>query len=276
MAFSLVTVVIAIPLAILLSFAFYRKRCYSKNIYAYALAFGNSGYLGDPLVLSLFGEKVLAYYKLACLPTNMAIFTWGVGLLIPNEKKKGGFLRRTMNPPLAAMLLGMLVGFICGIAAGDIPQGSTAYDTVIPNFLVTTIDSLKVCMGPVAMILAGVTIANYSPASILKNKKVYYATALRLVVLPVIVLGLLFGVKELINLIFNIGIDNTIIILMFFVFATPLGLNTVVYPEAYGGDSKTGASMTLISHTLCVITIPIMFALLLALFGDNTWVSLLT
>ena len=52
--------------------------------------------------------------------------------------------------------------------------------------------------------------------------------------------------------------------LMMFAFATPLGLNTVVFPAAYGGDPSTGVSMATISHTVCVVTIPIMYALLTA------------
>lgn len=45
--------------------------------------------------------------------------------------------------------------------------------------------------------------------------------------------------------------------------AMPLGLNTVVFPAAYGGDTTPGASMALISHLMSIITIPIMFAVLL-------------
>ena len=47
-----------------------------------------------------------------------------------------------------------------------------------------------------------------------------------------------------------------------------LGLNTVVFPEAYGGNPETGASMALISHTLCVITIPIMYSVMTLIFGQ--------
>ena len=49
--------------------------------------------------------------------------------------------------------------------------------------------------------------------------------------------------------------------------AMPLGLNTVVFPEAYGGNPETGASMALISHTLCIVSIPLMYALMTLLFG---------
>jgi hypothetical protein len=59
-----------------------------------------------------------------------------------------------------------------------------------------------------------------------------------------------------------LGINETVQTFALIVTATPLGLNTIVYPATYGGDTKTGASMAIISHTLCVITIPIMYALL--------------
>lgn len=41
-------------------------------------------------------------------------------------------------------------------------------------------------------------------------------------------------------------------------------LNTIVYPAAYEGDTKTGVSM-MISHTLSVITIPLMYLVFIEL-----------
>jgi predicted permease len=126
-------------------------------------------------------------------------------------------------------------------------------------------------MGPTAMLIAGVTVANYDLGEMFKMKKVYAATALRLIVIPSVIFAIMFGVKELVNLAFGTSIDNTPIILIFFAIATPLGLNTIVFPEAYGGDPETGAAMAMISHTICVITIPIMFMLTCMLLGTNTW-----
>ena len=48
-------------------------------------------------------------------------------------------------------------------------------------------------------------------------------------------------------------------------FATPLGMNTIVFPASYGGDTKTGASMAMISHVLSVATIPLMYYLFIIL-----------
>ena len=46
-------------------------------------------------------------------------------------------------------------------------------------------------------------------------------------------------------------------------FATPLELNTIVYPAAYGGNTKTGAAMAMISHTLSVVNLPLMYLILM-------------
>ena len=74
---------------------------------------------------------------------------------------------------------------------------------------------------------------------------------MRLVVIPAVILLILKGV----------GTSKEIMTLALIAFGTPLGLNTIVYPAAYGGETKTGASMTMISHTLSVITIPLMYLL---------------
>ena len=78
----------------------------------------------------------------------------------------------------------------------------------------------------------------------------------------------MFFIKELINLAFGLAIENTVLFLAFFAIGTPLGLNTVVFPEAYGGNPETGASMAMISHTLSVISLPLMYALITLVFGN--------
>ena len=91
---------------------------------------------------------------------------------------------------------------------------------------------------------------------LLSDKKIYVASALRLLVLPALFIVIL---KLL-------GAESSTLVLCLFAYGTPLGLNTVVFPAAYGGDPSTGVSMATISHTACVITIPVMYALLTAFF----------
>ena len=251
---AIACVSLAVGIAIPLSRVFVKGKSSERGIYAYALAIANTGYMGDPIALALFGEVGLSFYKIFTLPYSIVIYSWGISVLIPDSQGKSGFLKRLINAPTIAMLLGMVVG-ISGLGVH------------LPEFLTDSLDSLKTCMGPVAMLLAGITISKYDFLSMLKKGKVYYATALRLVVLPVIGISFLFAIKYLSGALFNLNISNNVLFLAFIATATPLGLNTVVFPEAYGGNPETGASMTMISHTLCIITIPILYALMVEIFG---------
>ncbi len=247
-------VILAIAISLVLSPLFVKEKGPERGVYYYALAFANSGYMGDPIVLALFGDVALAYYKLFCLPIQLMIYSWGISVMTPDTGDKNGFGKRLINAPTVAMLLGVAVGL----------SGAGKY---IPDFLTNALDTLKVCMGPVAMLLAGVTIAKYDFLTMLKNKKVYVATLLRLFPLPAIIVSFIFLLKTLANSAFDLNIDNDVLFLAFFATAPALGLNTVVFPEAYGGNPETGASMAMISHTLCVISIPLLYALMVAIFG---------
>ncbi len=77
--------------------------------------------------------------------------------------------------------------------------------------------------------------------------------SLRLIVIPAV---MVLGLKAL-------GTNKEIMTLAMIAFATPLGLNIIVYPAAYCGDTKTGESMTMISHTMSIITLPLMFLILI-------------
>lgn len=251
---SLVMLALAMVIAIPLSRVFVKENVPERGVYAYALAFANSGFVGDPVVLALFGDEVLAYYKLFCLPITILIYTWGINVLTPQGVGKGSAFKRILVPPTIALVAGVIVGL-------------TGLSKYLPDFLVSALDSLKACMGPVAMLLAGATIARFDLVGMLKKKKVYIASLLRLFVIPAVIIAALYGIKTAANNIFDMSIGNDVLFLCFFATATPLGLNTVVFPEAYGGDPETGAGMTLISHTLCVVSIPIMYALATAIFG---------
>ena len=259
-----ISIAIAMTVSILLSRVFVPKKCYERNVYRYALAFGNFGYVGDPVVLALFGDSVLSYFKLFTLPYSLVVYVWGLSILVPDNGARSNPLKKTINPPTIAMLAGIVVGLSgIGTAGGFI-------DTKLP-FLFNTLDALKGCVGPVAMLLAGCTIAKYDFSAMLKKKKVYIATFLRLIVFPTFIIGCLYGIKELGNYLFSLQISNNVLHLAFFAIAAPLGLNTVIFPEAYGGNPETGASMAMISHTLCILTIPLMYAVMILIFGAPLW-----
>ena len=238
--YSLIAIAIALIIAIPLSKCFEKNDINKRNIYKYALVFANHGFMGNAIVpLVLGGQNHLYTYLLFTLPLNFLTYAWGVVILTPKELRSGNVFKNLLNAPMLGMLAGMIVGL-------------TGMQRYMPQFVTTTAETLQSCMGPVAMILTGFVIGNYEFKGLISNLKVYIATFLRLILLPTVILTILL----------LIGASKYTITLALFAYATPLGLNTVVFPAVYGGDTKTGASMAMISHILCVLTIPLMYGLL--------------
>lgn len=244
---------IAIPIAIVLARLIIKKPGDERNIYKYVLTFGNYGFMGEPLIKEIYGNQMLANFKLFCIPVTLIVYMWGVGLLIPKGKGKSNALKSFFNPATIALFLGMAFGI-------------TGIGSKLPSFVDSTLASLSNCMAPVAMILLGITVSSYNTRQMLKGKRIYLATALRLLILPVIIIPILFGIKELACVAFNLTIGNQILMYAFFIAATPHGMNTIVFPKAYGGDPKIGASLAMTSHALAAITIPLLFSLLQFVF----------
>lgn len=247
-AIVLVSIVVSYPLSALFikNSSKTSEAAYQRNIYKYAMTFGNYGFMGNFIILGVWGNEMFYKYSMFVFIVGILCSSWGLYILIPKEHNssilqnlKDGLLK----PPVIALFAGMAIGLL----------GLGKY---IPDFIITAFDNAGKCQGPIAMLLAGFVIGGYNIKNLLFNKKVYVATAMRLIVLPAIIMLVLK----------YIGASKEIMTLALIAFATPLGLNTIVYPAAYGGDTGTGASMAMISHTLSVITIPVMYLVFIVLF----------
>ncbi len=229
----LVSLVIGIFLAKLFS-----KDDYLRKIYTYSFAVANFSFMGNAVVLGIFGEDVLFDYMIFTLPLSLYVYSYGTASLIPKEDSKKFSFKVFLNPICISMLLGGVLG-LTGIP--------------LPKFLLTAVSSAGACMSPLAMILTGFVVGNFSFKKLASVKRIYLASVLRLIILPIAFVLVLKLLKT----------DPTVVMLTLCATAMPLGLNTVVFPAAYGGDTTPGASMALISHVMSVITIPVMFALII-------------
>lgn len=235
---SLALAIIAIGLS-LLCVHFCTKDKYERNIYTYGLCFSNFGFMGNAVVSALF-PHIFLEYLIFTLPLWTLIYLWGVPvLLMGGSTEKQTLVQRAksfVNPMFAGMLLGVLIGLT------NIP---------VPQFIRSAVAAAGSCMSPVAMLLTGMTIAQFNLREVLNIKGVYLVTALRLIVFPLLFLGVM------------------VLIPMPEVFATcaicslamPLGLNTIIIPSALGKDTKVASGMALVSHILSCLTIPAIFML---------------
>lgn len=211
------------------------KDHYTQNLCVYSINVPNTGYVGTPLVLALFGGETLMRMSLFCLPLSIYTYTEGIRLLLDRRNTS---LRSFLSPPLLAMFAGALFGML------QIP---------LPTVISEILTGYGNCMGPVAMLLTGCMIAQFHLHDILHNSLIYKIVALRMIVFP---LAILAAARQ-------IGLSREILVIMAAVFAMPTGLNTVIFPASEGKDCHLGAGMACISNALGILTIPLIFSLFL-------------
>ena len=239
-----VVVLVSVPVAVGLARLCHRDS-FVRKLYTYGLAFSNFGFMGNAVVSALFPE-VFMEYLVFCLPFWIVIYVWGVpSLLMPAEAGKNSFVSRLktlLNPMFLALIAGMVIGIT---------------NLQLPSFLSQAVSTLGSCMSPVAMLLTGMTIARIDLGAALKNVSVYVVSLLRLVILPLAAIGVL----RLVPLDYGLALCTVCSLAM------PLGLSTIVVPNAYGKDPTVAAGMALVSHLVSVVTIPAVFMLFAVCFG---------
>ncbi len=222
----IVLALLSLPLSRLLT-----KDCYKRKVYHYSITIANYGYMGYVLAESLYGGEMLLTVMVYALP--LAFYVYGVGY--PTLTNAGVSVKKFFNPSIVASLLGMVVG-LCGLT--------------VPDMALDLLSKAAACVGPVSMLLTGMTLSEYPLKTLLSDKGTYIVTALRLLVMPSLLAGalILLGFREA-------------VIPMLMLYAMPCGLNTVVFPKLVGERCETGASLALVSSIFSCATIPLMLFL---------------
>lgn len=228
---------------ILLVFGFGVPRFISKNhddqgMIGFSLMFANVGFIGYPIVASIFGPKAVFYAALLNVPNTFFIFTAGVMLV------KGEYSIRQFNPKvlLSPALIGAFIAALLVAFGVHTPEMIARPITMVGNITV-----------PAALMIIGSSMARLPLREIIGSGKVYATSFLRLVIVPLSVYFLfrLCGVNTLIN---NI---NTVVIAM------PVASFGTMFCMKYGRNPSLMTEATFITTLFSIITIP----LITLLFG---------
>ena len=207
-----------------------------QGLYKYSFMITNMGFMGNALILGLFGQEKLFSYLIFSMPGTILVYSIGVVWLTGGKKK---FTWRSfVNPMFGFMILGIVLGIV---------------HPPLPIFMTSTISSLSSCFSPLAMLLTGFVVGKFELRELVRVKPVYVLTLLRTVLIPIAV----FFLFKL------VGTPDEILLYVVFTAAMPLGLNTIIFPAAYGGDLTTGASMAVISNVVGLITVPLILSLVI-------------
>lgn len=222
---------------LLLVFGFWVPRLITRNhddqgMIGFALMFANVGFIGYPIVSSIFGPKAIFYAALLNMPNTFFIFTAGV-MLIKGEYSVKQFNPKVLFSPalLGAFVAALLVAF--GVHTPDIIARPV---TMVGNITV-----------PAALMIIGSSMAKLPVKEIIGSPKVYLSSFLRLVVVPLSIYFLfkVCGVSDQVNDI------NTVFIAM------PVASFGTMFCLKYGRNPSLITEMTFITTVGSIITIPL-------------------
>lgn len=232
-----------------LPLAFFMRRkmpgnAVEKLTSAYSMVVPNYAYFGYPLVLALFGQEMLSKLMMFGLPFNFFIYGWAMPQWMPQKPGRWERFRRSFSPPMIAMFLGMAWG-LSGLS--------------FPWLLEEACAGFSKCMAPCAMLVSGLAIGEISLKKALLEKRVYFISGIRLVVLPAVLISAAYLFSHMLNL------DADLMLVLGVYVSVPLGMNPVVFSESYGKDGSFGASCALVSMLLSTMTLPVVVCLLMKL-----------
>ena len=222
---------------LLLVFGFWVPRFVAKSrdeqgMIGFALMFANVGFIGYPIVSAIFGPKAVFYAALLNIPNTFFIFTAGV-MLVKGEHNMKSLSAKVLFSPamIAAFVAALMVAF--GVRTPDIIARPV---TMVGNITI-----------PAALMVLGSSMARLPLKEIIGSPKVYVASLLRLVVVPLSVYFLFrfCGVSDVIN---NI---NTVIIAM------PVASYGTMFCLKYGRNPSLMTEMTFVTTLGSILTIPL-------------------
>lgn len=210
-----------------------------RKILQFGLIFSNSGYMGLPLIRFVFGDASVIYASIYMIAINALTWTYGDALMSgrPMTDKKAVLKKMFQNPALVSVCLGLILFF------GKIP---------IPKLGLQPIRLLADLSAPLSMLVLGQKCAEIEWKGIHRDRTLLYGLFLRLIVMPlstIVLLKLLQVPKEIAPILFLMQ-------------ALPSAILTVMLAERYELDSRFASKLTILSHILCLGTIPLLANLL--------------
>ena len=209
--------------------------CYLRDIFEYSLIIPNTAYIGYPLMLGLYGSEGLLDMLIFGLPLTIYCYTIGYNLLTNRRKEKFSW-KKVLTPVTVAMVLGCAVG-LSGLK--------------LPGMISQVVDKSAACLAPIGTLLMGVSISEFPFKQILEDKRIYFVTAMRLLIIPVAVFALLKLARW--EFAFLPAICS---------YAMPCGINSIIFPKLIGEDCRHGAGLVLLSTVVSIITVPVLLFIL--------------
>ncbi len=232
---SFVLAVITHVFGIIISALFIRKKKKDFGIERFSCIYSNCGFMGIPLVNGIFGSEGVLYITAYMTIFNLFIWTHGVILMVGKQDKKA-LIKTLISPTLIAIIIGFIL-FISQIKLPSIITGAFEYVADMNT--------------PLAMLIAGVTIAQTNLKEVFSKTGIYIVVLIKLIIIPV---ALLF--------VYSIfPMSKAVITTAILAAACPTATTGTLFALRYNKNALYASEIFAISTLVSLATIPSVMAL---------------
>ena len=208
-----------------------------RNLDQLMLVFTNLAFMGIPIIQAFYGVQGVAMLSMFLLVFNFLVFTYGVMLVSGN----GGInLRQLVNPGVVSALIALFFGL-------------TGWH--LPAPVESALSSIGSVNTPMAMMVIGSSLAHSDIRAAFSNPRLYRVNLLRLIVMPLVFIGLALIVP----------IDRMLAGICVIVAAMPIAGNCSMLSDIYTPEDMTASHATIVSTLLSGVTLPLLVAVMNAL-----------
>ena len=223
----------------------YTRDCLSKI----GIVFTNSGFIGIPLINGVFGGEGVFYLMGYILVFNVLLWTWGEWLMTGAVRP----LKIIFNPNVLACAAGLVV--FCA-------------PFKMPYVVIEPLKMIGACNGAASMILLGLLFSSFGGNGLQDQERAAFAKPLardillRLVLFPLILLAATLFALRLFNSVQEIELIMSV---LFIASCCPVGMSVSSFAVVFDKDADYASLLVAISSAACVVTVPLLVALLEAL-----------
>jgi len=208
-----------------------------KKVMQFAAVYTNCAFMGFPLLESLFGRIGILFGSVYVAAFNIFLWTNGVILFDTSKKLDAKTLKKALlNPGILSVIIGILL-FLFSIT--------------LPAPIAKAVESVGSMTAPLSMLIIGVNLASCDFKKLLRGLDLYYITAVRLLVIPL----LSYLVLKL------FGISDMLLTICVLLVAMPIAATTAIFAEMYEGDALFASRAVAFSTLLSILTIPLIMLL---------------
>lgn len=213
-----------------------RKAGRQVEIERFSAIYSNCGFMGIPLASALLGNEGV-FYTSAFL-TVFFCFAWTHGIMmLTGQHDRRALLKKLCSPTMIGIVIGLLLFF---------------FRIHLPSLLDTTFGFIANLNTPMAMVASGISVAQAHVFQALRNPRVYYVSAVKLLVIPVILAAIMLPMTFI-----PTEVRTVILVLT----AAPSAAMCTLQCQKHGMDDLYASHIFAITTIFSMATMPLMVKL---------------